>query len=64
MIQVIMALAIVATLVYFVLFRTSTNTESESPRPYAAEVEKAEQVEDSLLQTQQLQNQRIESESQ
>jgi hypothetical protein len=63
MIQVIMAVAVVAALVYFVLFRAGTPPEAESAKPYAAEVQKAEQVEDTLLQNQQLQQQRIDAES-
>lgn len=63
MIQIIITIAVVATLVYFVLFRTGTTPEADSPKPYAAEVQKAEQVEDTIMQNQQLQQQRIDAES-
>lgn len=63
MAQIIMALVIVAALVYFVLFRTGSQTSQEPAKPYAAEVQKAEQVEEVLRQNQQLQQQRIEEQT-
>lgn len=63
MVQVIMALLVVAALAYFVLFRTGNNPETNKAQPYAAEVHKAEDVEKVLQQSQQLQQQRIEQES-
>jgi hypothetical protein len=50
MVQLILSLAIVAALVYFVLFRTGSQTEDEPAKPYAAEVQKSEQVEQVLQQ--------------
>lgn len=44
MVQILMALAIVAALVYFVLFRTGADEETGEARPYAEEVRKAEDV--------------------
>ncbi|MGH8561746.1 MAG: hypothetical protein ACRES4_07270 [Nevskiales bacterium] len=59
MVQLIMTLAVVAALVYFVLFRTGSQTGEEPAKPYAAEVEKAKQVEEVLQQTQQQQQRQI-----
>lgn len=77
MMQLIFALGIVAALVYFVLFRTGGDTAAGDPaKPYAAEVQKAEQVEqvlqqgreqrlaEELRQEQELQQQRIDESSQ
>jgi cytochrome oxidase Cu insertion factor (SCO1/SenC/PrrC family) len=64
MVQIIMALAIVAALVYFVLFRNAPPDDAQPARPYAAEVEKAEQVEQTLQQTQQLQQRQIDEQAQ
>jgi cytochrome oxidase Cu insertion factor (SCO1/SenC/PrrC family) len=64
MVQIIMALAIVAALVYFVLFRGAPEDDAPSAQPYATEVEKAEQVEQTLQQTQQLQQRQIDEQTQ
>lgn len=76
MMQLLFALGIVAALVYFVLFRTGTDPTTEQPKPYAAEVQKAEQVEqvlqqgreqrlaEELRQEQELQRQSIDEQSQ
>lgn len=63
MVQIIMALAIVAALAYFVLFRTGSQPEGQAAKPYAAEVQKAEQVEDKVLQSKELQDQRIDQQT-
>ncbi len=63
MVQIIMALAVVAALVYFVLFRNAPQDDALPAQPYAAEVEKAEQVEDTLQQTQQLQQRQIDEQT-
>jgi hypothetical protein len=63
MVQVLMALAVVAALVYFVLFRSGSQPEAEDPRPHAAELQKAEQVEDVIQQGQQLEQQRIDEQT-
>jgi hypothetical protein len=57
MVQILMALAIVAALVYFVLFRTGTDPETGQSQPYAEEVQKAEDVQQ-LMQAYPQQQQR------
>lgn len=64
MMQLIFALGIVAALVYFVLFRTGGDTAAGDPaKPYAAEVQKAEQVEEVLKQDLQLQQRQIDEQT-
>ena len=55
MAQLLMALAVVAALVYFVLFRTGTDSETGEAQPYAQEVEKAEDVQQLMQNPQQRQ---------
>lgn len=50
MAQLLIALALVAALVWFVLTRTGADKETGAPRPYAAEVQKAEDVQDLMQQ--------------
>lgn len=59
MAQLILTLAVVAGLVYFVLFRTGTDTETGKAEPYAAEVQKAEDVQLMMQDGQQLRQQQI-----
>jgi hypothetical protein len=59
MVQILMALAVVAALVYFVLFRTGTDKETGQAQPYAEEVQKAEDVQQLMQDTQQRQQQQI-----
>lgn len=60
MAQLLIALALVAALVWFVLTRTGSRTEEGSPRPYAGEVQKAEEVQDTLQQGSQMRGDQIE----
>jgi hypothetical protein len=63
MAQLLMALAVVAALVYFVLFRTGTDPETGQSQPYAEEVQKAEDVQQLMQDTQQLQQRQIDEET-
>jgi hypothetical protein len=54
MAQILIALALVGALVWFVLSRTSTTTEGGSPQPYGAETQKARDVQDSMQQIPQM----------
>ena len=60
MAQILIALALVAALVWFVLTRTGVRNEEGPPQPYAAEVQQAEEVKDTLQQGAQMRRDQVE----